>query len=415
MKIAYFSPLPPLRTGIATYSRHLVPYLSKISEIELYHAGPSEIDLDIKINDFINNPNTLKDLKKFDAIVYHLGNSPYHIDIYRVFLEYSGTVVLHDAVLYHFFASMGVGSLIKEFCYNYGLERLSEIWDVIRENPEKYPLFKRVLDNAKQIIVHSRSTAELIRASGYSGCLGIVNLLYYPNQFSYFSVNNFSSLRKIGINENQVLIGIFGFLVPTKRVDKLLLALKKIKRTSNKIQFKLLIVGEGGDSFSNLIDRFGLSNHTVDLGFTTDEDFNRYLSMVDIVVNLRYPSMGESSASLIQAMSFGKPVIVTNHVCFSELPDDAVIKVGFGSTEVDEIAQAITKLITDKKYRENVGSNAKNYVQKFCDPRQVASEYLDILNKKPKLQMSSNSRVNHELPYWVTDYFRKKIYDSVPK
>lgn len=425
MKIAYFSPLPPLKTGISVYSAHLIPYIAKISDIEIYHPGPCETISGIKINDFITNPSALKKLEKFDAIVYHLGNNPwYHLDIYRVFLEYPGVVVLHDAVLYYLIAGCGIGGLIKEFCYNYGVEHLSEVWDIVRDsidnnilrysNPVQYPLNKRVLENAKQIIIHSRSTAEFIVKSGYFGQLNVVNLIYYPDQLSYSSPEETLKLRNdLGVSEGQILIGTFGFIGPTKRMNKLLEALHKIKKKSPKIQFKLLIVGEG-DNLDEVVHNFGLSKDIINLGFVTDKDFSQYLSAVDIILNLRYPSMGEASASLIQAMSFSKPVVVTNHAWFSELPDDAVIKVGFGLTEVDEIVEAITKLVMDKKYRENIGLNAKAYVENYCTPQQVASKYLDIIKKTSKEPLSFN-QFKPEFTTWVLEYFQRRIDECVPK
>jgi len=430
MKIAYFSPLLPLKTGIAVYSKYLIPYLAEISELEIYHAGFYEPLPNIKVNDFISNPCVLKNLDSFDSIIYHIGNNPwYHLDIYRVLLERPGTVVLHDVVLYYLIAGCGIGGLIKEFCYNYGVERLFEVWDIVREstdnnilrysNPAKYPLIGRVLENAKQIIVHSQSAAELIRASGYQSCVYVSNLIYYPHQVSHFSIENSPIFRKkLNIEKNQILIGSFGFIGPTKRMDKLFSALYKIKKISKKIQFKFLIVGEG-ENLNSLIDQFNLSENVINLGFTTEEDFNRYLNMVDIIVNLRYPSMGEASASLIQAMSFGKPVIVTNHAWFSELPDHVVIKVGFGSTEVDEIAQAITKLVTDEEYRKSIGSNAKIYVENFCSPLQVAGKYLSILNENIESLSLINSRsryiqqklLQQKLPAWVLQYLQGKSTD----
>lgn len=424
MKIAYFSPLPPLKTGIAVYSKHLVPYLAKISEIEIFHAGSCDDLPEIKTTDFIKNPSELKRLGDFDSVIYHIGNNPwYHLDIYKIFLEYPGTVVLHDAVLYYLIAGLGTGGLIKEFCFNYGLDRLSEVWDIIKEcpendilsyrNPSKYPFLKRILENSKQIIVHSHATSQLIRLSGYAANLDVANLLYYPDQVQCALSEDTNYLRKkLGITENDVLIGTFGFIGPTKRIDKLLAALYAIKY-EGKISFKLLIVGEG-DDLKKMIDQYHLSENVISLGFTCDDDFNRYLNISDIVVNLRYPSMGEASATLIQAMSFSKPVIVTNHAWFSELPDDAVIKIGFGSTEIDEIYHALTKLTTEKKYRESIGLNAKAYIEACCAPCQVANKYLDILSKISKSLPSSN-QIEPKPAAWVLGYFQRKIGECVPK
>ena len=47
------------------------------------------------------------------------------------------------------------------------------------------------------------------------------------------------------------------------------------------------------------------------------------MAACDVLVNLRYPTMGETSGSVIRALSLGKPLVVSDVGWFSELPDDA--------------------------------------------------------------------------------------------
>ena len=122
-------------------------------------------------------------------------------------------------------------------------------------------------------------------------------------------------------------------------------------------------------------------------GFVPDEMFAGYLGSVDIVANLRYPSMGESSGLLIQAMAFDKPVIVTNHAFASEFPDDVVAKVSCGENEIDEIANVLQKLVENEGERDQLGVAARRYVETHCAPDKVANLYLDICQNSP------NSRV----------------------
>ena len=39
MKVAYYSPMPPERTGIADYSAHLVPELAKLVDLQVQKRG----------------------------------------------------------------------------------------------------------------------------------------------------------------------------------------------------------------------------------------------------------------------------------------------------------------------------------------------------------------------------------------
>src|SRR5208337_1942469 len=108
MKIAYFSPLPPQRTGIADYSKELLPALVKCGvEADLWVDQPARAaELpDCRIRNYAGEPGLRAELSKYDSVIYHMGNSPAHRNIYRTLLETPGVVVLHDFVLHHFFAS----------------------------------------------------------------------------------------------------------------------------------------------------------------------------------------------------------------------------------------------------------------------------------------------------------------------
>ena len=82
------------------------------------------------------------------------------------------------------------------------------------------------------------------------------------------------------------------------------------------------------------------------------KDLLPYVQISDIVVQLRYPTAGETSAITLKIMGFGKPVIVSNVGSFSELPEDAVIKIDVNSNEEESITNAFMKLTNDKEYRE---------------------------------------------------------------
>src|SRR5215471_14537101 len=112
MKLAYFSPLSPQRSGISDYSEELLPYLAEAAEITLFVDGfqPAnpEVVSRFEICDYRKRPALLKRLKSFDAIVYHMGNDHrYHTGIYETMLKHPGILVLHDFALQEFFFNLG--------------------------------------------------------------------------------------------------------------------------------------------------------------------------------------------------------------------------------------------------------------------------------------------------------------------
>jgi ADP-heptose:LPS heptosyltransferase/glycosyltransferase involved in cell wall biosynthesis len=394
MKLAYFSPMPPARTGIATYSDHLVHALAERCEVAVFVSGDCkwEAATGCRVLNYAADPMVLKSLEAYDQILYNLGNNPwFHLDMYRAFLHWPGFVVLHDLVLYYLMAGFGLGGITREILENYGPERAREAWDlqgacpdnnILRYgDPARLPCLRRVVEEASGIIVHNRASAERLSTTGRSNGVHVVPFPHYRNQ-SPESVHprEIRRLRQnIGVREGEILLGIFGFIGPTKRIGQVLKGVRRLLNATPSLPVKILIVGEG-EPIAGDIEASGLKDRVTVLGFVKDEDFTARLASVDIFVNLRYPSMGESSASLIQAMAFAKPCIVTDHGAFSELPDAAVLKVGYGEGEIEEIAGALDVLIRDKKKRQSSGDAARSYVLENCSAEKVAETYMRILS-----------------------------------
>jgi len=89
MRIAWFSPLPPTRSGIAAYSVELLPYLERRYTIETFDEG--------RAHDFVWTHRQ----DPYDLAVYQLGNAPWHDYMWAYLAAYPGLVVLHDARLHH--------------------------------------------------------------------------------------------------------------------------------------------------------------------------------------------------------------------------------------------------------------------------------------------------------------------------
>src|SRR5262245_33121709 len=87
--VAWFSPLPPARSGIAAYSAELLPRLGPPFIVETYpeHAA----------HDFLWRARRAP----YDLVVYQLGNAPYHDYMWAYLAHAPGLVVLHDARLHH--------------------------------------------------------------------------------------------------------------------------------------------------------------------------------------------------------------------------------------------------------------------------------------------------------------------------
>ena len=83
MRVAYYSPLPPERSGIADYSALLLPALSRLVDVDVVRRGRTR-------------PVAA------DVALYHVGNDPdAHGWIVEALRRRPGVIVLHEFVLHH--------------------------------------------------------------------------------------------------------------------------------------------------------------------------------------------------------------------------------------------------------------------------------------------------------------------------
>lgn len=388
MKVAYFSPLPPKKTGIATYSHYLSRALAEQCDLDFFDTGAVDPPVPgAPIHDYAERPELLLDLGRYDSVLYHLGNNPhFHLDIYRALLFKPGIVVLHDAILYFLIAGLERGGMLREFLYNYGVDRLAEFFRIEHESPcgdvlrygepERYPLLKRVLERASGIVVHSETTAAIVRAAGFYGSLEVIPHLIYPSMSQPLGAAAVRTVRaELGVRDEEILIGCFGFIGPPKRLPALFEVLARLRA---RLAFKLLIVGEG-DDIGPLVAAHELGERVILEGFVDDARFQHLLKATDLLVNLRFPSMGEASGPLSQAMAGGIPAIVSDHAWFAELPDAAVRKVGIGASESADLERALLDLGQQPERRAAVAAAARAYCERECTPDVVARRYLAFM------------------------------------
>ncbi|MDE3167385.1 MAG: methyltransferase domain-containing protein, partial [Acidobacteriota bacterium] len=108
-------------------------------------------------------------------------------------------------------------------------------------------------------------------------------------------------------------------------------------------------------------------------------DFTGYLGACDIVLNLRYPTVGESSGTLLRALGLGKAVLVSDLGSFSEFPADVCVKVPAGAGEEDLIFEALNLLVSRPDAAAALGARAREYVARECNWDTVAEQYVGFL------------------------------------
>src|SRR6185295_9315547 len=161
MRVAFFSPLPPAKSGIADYSAALLEHLDTSVEVDTFAARPAEFDA-----------------SRYDVSVYQLGNNPYHDFVYQAALEHPGVVVMHEANLHHLVADLTINrddwdGYVREVGRNHGAEaeNYAERYVRTRQKAPNYGLamMRSVLARSRGAIVHSDAVGAELRAQGFEG------------------------------------------------------------------------------------------------------------------------------------------------------------------------------------------------------------------------------------------------------
>ena len=366
MRLACFSPLPPRKSGIADYTAALAPRLAEQAALEVFEehtAGRFRPEA-------------------FDAALYQIGNNPDHIFAYRAALEHPGVVTLHEFNLHHLLAAATItqddwDGYLAEAEYNGGAAALAHARRVraLEIGPDyDLPMNRRLLESARGIVVHSRYLAGQVRDAGYTGPLAVI-----PHGAAIPEVNRQDRRHRLGVDETTPLIGIFGFLKPYKRIAESLRAFQKLVRAHPRA--RMILAGEEHPELPvrRLIASMGLETHARVLGYAPLEEFVDHIGAVDICLNLRYPTAGETSGTLLRALGLGRAVIVSDVGAFSELPGDACLKVPVGEDEVDLLYEYLSLLAGRPEAARALGENARRYVATQCSWERVACRYLEFL------------------------------------
>jgi glycosyltransferase involved in cell wall biosynthesis/SAM-dependent methyltransferase len=326
----------------------------------------------------------------FDVSLFQIGNNPCHSFVYETAVRHPGVVVMHEANLHHLIADLTIrrGDWNAYFaeCELNGsplTPAIRQEMQALRRGPDydALSMTRRLLQNSRGVIVHSDFVARQIQADGFTGPIATI-----PHGAWILPATNRNSARhELGLDTNTPLIGAFGYLKPYKRIAESLRAFRRL--VTHNPGVRMILVGEPHPDFPihQLIRTLNLQERVRVIGFAPIEKFVDYISACDIVLNLRYPTVGETSGSLQRALGLGRAVIVSDVGSFSELPDDICLKVPAGPDlaiqEEDLIFEYLNILVSRPDLASAMGNRAKAWVERECNWSTVAERYVEFLGR----------------------------------
>jgi glycosyltransferase involved in cell wall biosynthesis len=247
-------------------------------------------------------------------------------------------------------------------------KRIPPLWE---SRPEDFPLAGFVLEHATGLIVHSRTVRDLARAAGYDGPVWVIPHPAWP-------VPDIPA-EPVAAGPT---IGCFGVVNSSKRIPELLRAFAAVRQRHTDAT--LLLVGPTSPGFDldRRLQRHGLANEgLVREGWVDERRLWALMAGVDACVNLRHPTMGKTSGSVIRSLSLGKPLIVNDVGWFSELPNDAALKVAVDELEVETLEAGLELLVTRQDVRVAMGTAAAELARRDHDLDHVADLYAAALEE----------------------------------
>ncbi|MRX10078.1 glycosyltransferase [Pseudoduganella sp. FT25W] len=388
-RLAYISPLPPEKSGIADYSAELLPQLARHYQVDVVIAQQDVSDAWIKAE------LPLRDLAYFEAhagdydrVLYHFGNSPMHQHMFGLLERHPGIVVLHDFYLGNLLdhmhhsghsADAGVQALFESHGYS-GLRDRAAIGH--HDAVWKYPSNRAVLDQADGVIVHSELPKRLAAdwyGPGMAAQWRALPLLRGLASGLPRAQARLAARQRLGLDPSRFVVCAFGLLGPTKLNAELLNAWQASELAADK-QCQLVFVGATipGAYCRELSSAVSAQRRVSITGFVSHEDYQTWLAACDVAVQLRTDTRGETSAAVLDCLLHGVPTVANAHGSTAELPPE-VLSLLPDRFSREELGEALLRLRANPTLRDSLSAAGAAYVREQHAPGRVGDLYHDTI------------------------------------
>lgn len=387
--LAFVSPMPPERTGIADYSADLLPALADYYHIELVvaqkHVTPinSEKGVNVRSVDWLRS-----NVDRIDRVIYQMGNSPFHQHMLALIRDIPGTVVLHDFYLSGLMSWLEcdageINAWVDALYCSHGYPAVTERYANPREAKLKYPANLGVLQKADGIIVHSEYSRNLIQQWFGGLCewpVEVIPLVRQPPE----QLDKKQARKVLGLNPDDFIICSFGFLDATKLNHRLLESWLNSELAVAE-NTKLVFVGQCpdddyGNSLRKRIEESGLGDRIHITGYASQDDFRQYLMASDLAVQLRAQSRGETSAAVLDCMGYGVPVVVNANGSMAEL-DKQAVRLLDDEFSNSELTYALESLWEDVSERQRLSARARQAILSNHSPAECSRRYREAIEQ----------------------------------
>lgn len=387
-KLLIFSPVPPLMNGIADYVGELHPYLSQYFDILYVVNSSAELAFE-KSMLYSEYLSRLEEFSKYRRL-FHIGNNKDHLYLLEEFLLRPGVLVVHDYNL-SWLARLGVQNsprakelssiLLSAYIGTKANSNIdgAGLYQFIEKFGFCLPFTDFLSLLAKHVVCHSDFVFKRLPINKNKKSL----VLHHASPSAYpKTIKRSLAKTSLGIKPGIFVILFIGFMGSNKQIPRALSALAEFLKEKKDVL--VLLAGEERPEEVNLrecIFNLGLNSSVRFSGYVKEDEFFTYISSADVVVNLRYPSPGESSGVLVRSMAVGRVSIVSDIGTFSEADDICADKIKWDDCFPANFCDAVVRLYSNPAKKLSRERSIVEYCKKHHSIVNSAEVYKDaVLN-----------------------------------
>jgi len=381
-------------SGIADYTSEIVPYVAERAEVDVFCPKPGLLKRPRRPEGArrVLEPEAFFQAREgdaYDACFYHLGNNPYHEFIYYAARRQPEIAVFHDAVLHHLIAHVTIeqggdaGGYEGILHGEYGdlgskLALLRRSWLATDFEKFLFPLTAHVARQAKGIVVHSHDAAERMREAAPDVPLVVIPHHAGKPPPEVEGITREEARDRLGISQDAFVVGHFGFITRPKQPAAVVGGFAQLHAEFPDSVLLLVGADHTGGALGRLVDQLGIRPAVRMAGYVDLVRFYVYLRASDAVINLRYPSAGESSGTLCRSLAEGRAVVVNNYGSWAELPGDTVLKVEIDGPQTEQVGEHLLHLARDAAFRTTIQERSRRYAEDVLDPVRCRDQYIEF-------------------------------------
>jgi len=392
MRIAWFSPLPPVRSGIAAVNATLLARLDNSLAIDRFDEP--------RAHEFVWRHRRTP----YDLTVYQMGNAACHDYLWAYLARYPGLVVLHDPRLHHARARQLLQARrFDEYRREFNYDHPHAVRDVAEYAVEGlggpiyylWPMVAVVVRTARVVAVHNARVAADLAEEFPDARIETIRL---GTSAAAADPSARARMRAaLGVRNRGVLFFVFGKVTAEKRIDAIVRAFATL--AAERPDAHLVVAGDTSDypDLTRQIASPAAARIHV-TGYLDDQTVDDYLAASDACICLRWPTALETSASWLHCLTAGRPTIVSDLAHTVDVPSSVALRVDLLSEDAS-LVEAMRALAGDEGLRGAMGEAGRAYWSAHHTLDAMADDYRRVLH----IAAAAPAPIVRDLPAHFTD------------